>query len=475
MDFMDRMRSRAQERRRGSYLGEYIRKGICSMSQHDMNAANASGATVRGDYNNALVALATLSSGATAPATTFAYQLWADTTSGTLKRRNAANTGWIVVRTIDESFVLARSSNTILDVSDIGKAIVATGTFTQTLDAAATLGDGWMVYYLNNGTGLITVDPNAAELVDGVATIVLNPGESCIIKCSGTAFSTLGRSRTLDNKMCDGRLTLTTAVPVTTADVTAATSVKFTPYAGNRIALYNGTFWELRNFAELSVAVPATTSTPFDIFAYDNAGTVALEALDWTNDTTRATALVLQDGVLVKTGATTRRYLGTGRTTTVSGQTEDSKLKRYLWNYYNRVPRHLERTETTASWTWSTASFQQANASAANQVDTVIGWAEDAIKIDLTGQAINSTATGRSASLGIGVNSTTVDSATMNSAAPTIVNTGPTPVMHALYRAVPAVGRAFYAWLEKGAGTDTQTWNGTGGASKLGLSGEVMA
>jgi hypothetical protein len=70
------------------------------MSQHDMDIANAVGATVRPDINNALVALVTNSSGASAPATTFAYQWWADTTTGILKQRNAANSAWISILTL---------------------------------------------------------------------------------------------------------------------------------------------------------------------------------------------------------------------------------------------------------------------------------------------------------------------------------------------------------------------------------------
>jgi len=193
MEFLDRMRSRAQERRRGSYLGEHIRKGICFMSQHDMNAANASGATVRGDYNNALVALATLSSGVTAPATTFAYQPWADTTSGLLKQRNAANTGWEVRETLAETLAVARSSNTIIAAGDFSKSFICTGTFTQTLTAAATLGDGFMFWIRNDGTGVITIDPNAAETIDGAATIALAPGDSCVVFCDGSLFYTFGR------------------------------------------------------------------------------------------------------------------------------------------------------------------------------------------------------------------------------------------------------------------------------------------
>lgn len=65
------------------------------MAQHDQNVANGSGASLRGDLNDALAALFSLSSGATAPSTTVAYQWWADTANGLLKQRNAANSGWV--------------------------------------------------------------------------------------------------------------------------------------------------------------------------------------------------------------------------------------------------------------------------------------------------------------------------------------------------------------------------------------------
>jgi hypothetical protein len=73
------------------------------MAQHDMNLANADGATFRADANNALAALVSQNSGATEPATTFAYQLWADTTLGLLKIRNAANSAWVTVGTLADA------------------------------------------------------------------------------------------------------------------------------------------------------------------------------------------------------------------------------------------------------------------------------------------------------------------------------------------------------------------------------------
>jgi len=73
------------------------------MSQHDYSIANASGSAVRSDLNNALGAIATANSGATAPTTTYAYMLWADTANTKLKMRNGANSAWIEVGTLDSA------------------------------------------------------------------------------------------------------------------------------------------------------------------------------------------------------------------------------------------------------------------------------------------------------------------------------------------------------------------------------------
>lgn len=283
--------------------------------------------------------------------------------------------------------------------------------------------------------------------------------------------------------ICDGRMTLTSGTPITSADVTAATSVLYTPYVGNRIALYDGTTWNVRTFPELSLSLGAdAASTPYDLFVYDNAGTPTLERLAWTNDTTRATALVRQDGVLVKSGAVTRRYVGTYRTTAVIGQTEDSLVKRYVWNYYHRAPRVLRRLEGTGTWTYTTATVRQANGATANQVDMVIGVAESRLRLVLQAASRNTNAD-ILRSVGIGEDSTTTYMAQA-------VNTGMhdgggtiaigAVINHVVQLAhYPAVGRHFYAWNEDSTATGTTTWIGTVvptgavNASQSGLMGEL--
>lgn len=72
------------------------------MSQNDFNLANQGFPSMRADMNSAFQALASNSSGATEPSTIYAYQWWYDTTTDTLKIRNADNDAWISFAAFDQ-------------------------------------------------------------------------------------------------------------------------------------------------------------------------------------------------------------------------------------------------------------------------------------------------------------------------------------------------------------------------------------
>lgn len=184
-----------------------------------------------------------------------------------------------------------------------------------------------------------------------------------------------------DRQRNRNRLSLDSNAAVTTTDQTAKTTIYLVPYGDGTIALYNGTSWNIRTVATArSVAVPATTDTNFDIFAYDNSGTVTLETVNWTNNTTRATALTETQGVRVKSGDSTRRYLGTGRTTSVSGEVEDSEAKRFLWNFENRVTRRVKYVNDT-DYTANTAAIRGCNNSSSYRAGVVTG--ADGTRVDM--------------------------------------------------------------------------------------------
>lgn len=275
-----------------------------------------------------------------------------------------------------------------------------------------------------------------------------------------------------------GRLTLTTAVPVTTADVTAAGTLFYTPYLHNRIRVYNGTDWVAKAFAEISLALTLTSGKNYDVFLDDDVLTLSLSAV-WTNDTTRADALATQDSVTVLSSDHTKLWLGTIRASG-SNTTEDSAVKRFVWNAYNRVARLLTKQDTTATWTYATNAWRQANTSAANQVEEVVGQSIDPIELNI--HSICSGA-GQSGQTAIGVNSTTAAAVNSLGSVGAVANgLGAGTAFgdaQATYRDYPRLGYSKFCWLEICTGGATITFYGdlvsTGLGYQSGIIGTIQA
>lgn len=263
----------------------------------------------------------------------------------------------------------------------------------------------------------------------------------------GAAFGLMG-----------GRLTLTSGTPVTTSDVLSAETVYYSPYTSNIVTLYDGTDFGNMTFSEVSVSVPATTDTPFDIFGYDNSGSLALETVNWTNDTTRATAVVTVSGVCCfKSGDTTRRLLGTCRTTGTSGKTEDSAARRYVWNMHNRVPRYMQAIDTTDSWTYN-GPYREANGGSTDgtsRVSYIVGLNEDAVTASV--MATYAGPANTRASVAIGVDSTTTKSGIV--VQNEIGNSSDTVPISGSYKGYPGLGKHSLHWLET-SNQATTTWYG---------------
>lgn len=232
---------------------------------------------------------------------------------------------------------------------------------------------------------------------------------------SGTPAETKVTLRRLLGQMrpsiAEGRLTLETGVPVSTSDQPAKTTVYYTPYIGSTIALYDGTRWRLYTFTERSLALGTLTADKnYDVFLYDNAGTLTLElSAAWTTDTARADALAQQDGIDVKSGATTRRLVGTIRTVTTT-TTEDSLAKRFVANRNQQIARAMRVMETTDSWTYATSTWRSLNNSTANRVQWVSCVSTDALAIMTVA---NQSATSTGSAHGVGIDSTSTPSGTI--------------------------------------------------------------
>jgi hypothetical protein len=323
--------------------------------------------------------------------------------------------------------------------------------------------------------------PNSNPIIADSAgrwSAYLQPGAGykfVIQDASGAAIRTIDnvvglpvvQTPTTEVHTCDGRLTLTSGTPVTVTDVTAATTVYFTPYNGSKIALYDGVAWAVYVFAEIPLPLAGlSANVNRDVFAVAVAPNVTLSYRDWSSDTARNIPLALQDGVLVLSGQPTYRYLGTIRTTGTVGQCEDSLTKRYVWNYAHRVRRPLFRSESTSSWPYTTAAWRQANGNAANQVEVVIGVAESLISLVCLGAAGNPTG-GVNVVVGIGEDTVTAPAAAQLIPFLTTLGAGNQAVLVAMLSKLPLAGRHFYAWLEYSTATGTTTWAG----SNQGLSG----
>jgi len=273
------------------------------------------------------------------------------------------------------------------------------------------------------------------------------------------------------------RLTTESGVPVSTSDRTSQSTIYLTPFISNQIAIYDGSAWQIRSTAEVSLALSGLTSGKnYDVFAYYTGSAVALElSAAWTNDTTRADAIVRQDGVWCKSGTLTRRLVGTIRATGTT-TTEDSLAKRLVWNANNLVRRPLAKTDATSSWTYGTAAWRAMNNSSSNRVEVVVGLLGPTVEI-----WANVTATigsGTDSAVGIGEDATTTNNSlaygSYSFSAPS------SNVSGAFWAALlkhPAIGYHYYAPLEWGPSSGSTTFYGErssgGGPIRPGVNGYI--
>jgi hypothetical protein len=295
-----------------------------------------------------------------------------------------------------------------------------------------------------------------------------------------------------------GRLTLTTAVPVTTSDVTAAATVYYIPTRGTFVPIYDGTRFVISDIAaELSLALDATNTDTgyhqsgknFDLFLVNDGGTFRLvTGPAWTSDLLRGTGagtteLEYKNGILTNKNSMTARFgSATGNTITVAanqgtyvgsfratadGQATDSATKRLLFNAYNDIPRPLKVVDTTDSWTYSTNAYRQANGSSANQVAVLCGLSEKPVHLVARHAALNSTSTARLAITAIGLDVTNAKATDCLVGQSMATNTQ-YAAANAVYDAIPGLGYHFLAWLELGnAGADTLTFSGDSGVATI--------
>lgn len=275
----------------------------------------------------------------------------------------------------------------------------------------------------------------------------------------------------------DARLTLATGNPIGSGS--NVSTMYYTPFRGNKICLYDGTNWNLHTLSEISLAVPSTLFRMFNVYVFNNSGTLTLETENWSQSTgaisgaTNATPVVLtlsaghglisgdlvgiagmagltslnekiwqlasvgatsatvtgstgngtytaggtwykvngltaptvatQDGVVVKNGSATRRYIGCGMTTGVSGQITVSSSRCWLTNLYNQIDNVMTYFQDT-SHTYALTSVRPWNGDGNAQVSYVVPNNQSIIEIGHCSPIVSGSATTTQPSVGAGTN-----------------------------------------------------------------------
>lgn len=250
------------------------------------------------------------------------------------------------------------------------------------------------------------------------------------------------------------KVDITGAVSATlTAQGIAGSSVYYTPFAHNVVPLWDGYKWVPVEFTEKTLTLSGLTSgKPHDVFGYLSAGALVLEALVWTDDTTRATAVTLQDGRYCKSGDKTRLLLGTFYTTGTT-TTEDSAANRYVNNVYNQILRKMSHVTLDGGHTYNVGTGRAYNNSTAHRVNFLGSLAVPAQCI--IGGIITAGAANATGDLFLGFDSTTTGSSDSTGCS----NGNTSAVRGALGGTIfAAPGKHFFQIVERGNATTAVTF-----------------
>jgi|LUMS01.1.fsa_nt_gb hypothetical protein len=170
------------------------------MSQADFTIANQGFPSFRTELNASLQALASTSSGTSAPSTTFANQLFYDTTNNILKIRNEDNDAFIPIALLDQSSdVVAEIQTQGIGFSDGDNAItIADGgicTFPQavTLTSGASMPDSVNLSF--GASNDLQIQHNGSKSIindNGTGDLELQQGGSAKLTVTSTGVTVTG-------------------------------------------------------------------------------------------------------------------------------------------------------------------------------------------------------------------------------------------------------------------------------------------
>lgn len=256
------------------------------MAQADYVVANGTGAAVRSDINGQLAAIVSNNSGATEPTTMYAYQWWADTTSGLLKIRNSANSAWVTVGT------LASANLGLLTSSDATSTYLAKtgGTVTGALEIGSA---GSLVFEGStadgNETALAVTDPTADRTItlpNATGTVgLLELAQSFSAAQRGAISALTSASTVTPDFAVANNFSLTLGHTVTLANPTNLTAgqsgaIFITQGSSTAYTMSFGSYWDFSGGTAPSVT---STLSAVDCLVYTVRSTTSIHAQLITN------------------------------------------------------------------------------------------------------------------------------------------------------------------------------------------------
>lgn len=286
-----------------------------------------------------------------------------------------------------------------------------------------------------------------------------------------------------------GRLTLSTGVPVQIADQAGVGSIFYAPYQGSFAPVWSGSAWEYFSFSQITLTLDATghvSGKNYDIFAYNNAGALAIgTGPAWSSDTARGTGagttqISQQQGVWTNTVAIVLRnnsvnsasiavnqatYLGSFRAT-ANGQTTQqfkpapaaggSAPVLGLSNAYNRVPLICLNRDSNNATTISSATPRPLDNSTSMRISMLDGLAQSFVRSSARVQI--STNAGAASGYSVGVSLNSVVNSPLDFLSQTQPNIGgDSLILTSREGFAPSLGFNFYQGMEAAANTNAVT------------------
>lgn len=152
------------------------------------------------------------------------------------------------------------------------------GSNTLTLPSASDMSDNWFIGVRNAGTGSITIATTGVDKIDDTTSIVLAPGESLFIYCTGATYYTVGRGRSTQFQFTK-----------LAKDVTAGGSFTLTSgEASNKLLQFTGA-----PSSNVTVNVPAVVSVYYVQNTYTGTATLTVKTASGTGVVLNSSDIVI--------------------------------------------------------------------------------------------------------------------------------------------------------------------------------------